>query len=64
MHPRLQQFVKCTRLFIKEQSGQDMVEYALVIALITLGATASMHGLAQGIKNAFNSVSNVLATDI
>jgi len=46
------------------QEGQDLVEYALVVALIALGATAGMKVLASGINNAFTSVSSVLATDI
>jgi len=58
------------KLYVKFQDlknneeGQDLVEYALVVALIALGATAGMSALAGGIKNAFNSVSTVLATDI
>jgi pilus assembly protein Flp/PilA len=52
------------RLLIKQQSGQDLVEYALVVALIALGATIGMKQLAGGIDKAFNSVSNALATDI
>lgn len=49
---------------IHREEGQDLVEYALVIALIALSATIGMKDLASGIKNAFNSVSSVLATDI
>jgi pilus assembly protein Flp/PilA len=49
---------------IGREEGQDLVEYALVIALIALAATVGMKDLANGIKNAFNSVSSVLATDI
>ncbi|MGA2218187.1 MAG: Flp family type IVb pilin [Terracidiphilus sp.] len=49
---------------IGREEGQDLVEYALVIALIALAATVGMRDLAGGIKNAFNSVSSVLATDI
>jgi len=64
MHPRLLQLFQNARLFIKEECGQDLVEYALVVALIALAATVGMKDLAGGIKNAFNSVSTVLATDI
>ena len=37
------------KLYVKlmnREEGQDLVEYALVVALIALGATASMKGLA------------------
>jgi len=52
------------RSLIKQESGQDLVEYALVVALIALGATIGMKQLAAGIDKAFNSVSVALATDI
>jgi pilus assembly protein Flp/PilA len=47
---------------IREESGQDLVEYALVIALIALGATASMSALATSFSTAFSKVSSKLAT--
>jgi pilus assembly protein Flp/PilA len=33
-----------------EQYGQDLVEYALVVALIAFGATAGIKSLAAGVK--------------
>jgi pilus assembly protein Flp/PilA len=39
-----------------EESGQDLIEYALVAALVGLGAVASMQGLANSIKNTFTTV--------
>jgi pilus assembly protein Flp/PilA len=59
----LKLYVKFQDLMNREE-GQDLVEYALVVALIALGATAGMKALAGGINNAFNSVSVALATDI
>jgi pilus assembly protein Flp/PilA len=47
---------------IREESGQDLVEYALVIALIALGATASMTTLAGAFSTAFGKVGTKLAT--
>ena len=43
---------------------QDLVEYALVVALIAFGATAGMKALAGGINVAFSNVSGALATNI
>ena len=59
----LKLYVKFQDLRSNEQ-GQDLVEYALVVALIALGATAGMKALAGGINVAFQSVSVALATDI
>jgi len=52
------------RTLIEQEIGQDLVEYALVVALIALGATIGMKSLAGGIDKAFQSVSVALATDI
>lgn len=42
--------------------GQDLVEYALVVALIAFGATAGMQSLAQGINTAFNNINTTLGS--
>jgi pilus assembly protein Flp/PilA len=46
---------------VKEDSGQDLIEYALVAALVGLGAVAAMKGLGNSIGTAFNGVGNALA---
>jgi pilus assembly protein Flp/PilA len=46
------------------EEGQDLVEYALVVALIAFGATAGMGKLSTGIKTAFSNVSSRLGTSI
>jgi pilus assembly protein Flp/PilA len=48
----------------KRDEGQDLVEYALVVALIAFGATAGMGALAGGINSAFNTISTTLSTSI
>jgi pilus assembly protein Flp/PilA len=45
---------------VKEDSGQDLIEYALVAALVGLGAVAAMKGLGNSIGNAFNGVGTAL----
>ena len=45
---------------LRDESGQDLIEYALVAALIALGAVAAMNNVATGISNAFNSISSNL----
>jgi pilus assembly protein Flp/PilA len=47
---------------LKDECGQDVVEYALVLALIALGATTAMKGLATKITTAFTSVGTKLTT--
>jgi pilus assembly protein Flp/PilA len=41
---------------IKDESGQDMVEYAIVMGLIAMGATATMKTLATTIGAGFTSI--------
>jgi len=48
--------------FVEREEGQDLVEYALVVAIIALGAIAGMGKLAGEINSAFDQVSTTLAT--
>jgi pilus assembly protein Flp/PilA len=43
-------------IFFHDESGQDLIEYALVAALIGLGATASMKVLATTIGTALTGI--------
>ena len=49
---------------IKGEAGQDLIEYALVVAMIAFAATSTMGTLAQNINNAFTSISNSLNSAI
>jgi pilus assembly protein Flp/PilA len=49
---------------LMQEEGQDLVEYALVVALIALAATAGMNTLASDINKAFTSIGTTLSTDI
>ena len=42
--------------FLSDESGQDLIEYALVAAIIALGAIAAMSTLATNIATEFNNV--------
>jgi len=52
------------RNLIEREEGQDLVEYALVVALIAFGAIAGMQFLATGINQAFSEISVVLTSNI
>jgi pilus assembly protein Flp/PilA len=45
---------------INREEGQDLIEYALVVAIIALAAVTSMHTLANNINNAFGTIGNNL----
>lgn len=42
--------------FHKDESGQDLIEYALIAALIALGAITIMGSLGTTITNVFTSL--------
>jgi pilus assembly protein Flp/PilA len=44
-----------------DESAQDLVEYALIAALIGLAALAGVKGLAASVKAAYSSISTTLA---
>jgi len=47
-----------------EDSGQDLIEYALVAALVGLGVVAAMRGLKSSIGSSFNGVGNSLTNAV
>ena len=57
----LKLYVKFQDLMSREE-GQDLVEYALVVAIIALGATAAMKGLASAISTSFGNISTAFAS--
>jgi pilus assembly protein Flp/PilA len=54
----------CLRLLVQDESGQDLIEYALVGALVGLGALLAMRGLATKTGSTFNSVGNSLTNAV
>jgi pilus assembly protein Flp/PilA len=40
----------------KEEDGQDLIEYALLVALFALAATVGMKALGTGINNEFGKM--------
>ena len=46
--------------FLKDESGQGMVEYALIIALIAVAVIGANTVLSQGIEGKFGQVTNNL----
>ena len=50
------QMKKVFRLLLQDESGQDLIEYALVAALIALVAIAGLNGLATSINSEFTAI--------
>lgn len=48
----------------REDSGQDLIEYALLAALIALAATVGMSTVASDINNAFVKIGSKLSNAV
>jgi pilus assembly protein Flp/PilA len=46
---------------INGEEGQDLVEYALLVALIALVCISSVNGVANAVNSVFTSISGSLA---
>jgi pilus assembly protein Flp/PilA len=46
----------------KDESGQDLTEYALLLVLIALAAITTMSTLANAIKTVYNTAASNLST--
>jgi len=57
----LKQYVRMQTLLADER-GQDLIEYALVVALIAFAATAGMNTVASDINKAFNNIGTKIVT--
>jgi len=56
-------YILVLNLFTREE-GQDLVEYALVVALIAFGAITGMGYLATGINSAFSTIASTLTSHV
>jgi pilus assembly protein Flp/PilA len=47
---------------LSREDGQDLVEYAMVCALLAFGIVAGMSSVAKGLDTAFSNISSTLGT--
>jgi Flp pilus assembly pilin Flp len=50
--------------FRRDESGQDLIEYALLMAFIALAAVAVLSGVKTNITKLWNSISNALSNAV
>jgi pilus assembly protein Flp/PilA len=53
---------KLVARMLREDQGQDLIEYTLVVALIAFAATAGMNSVATNINTAFTNIGTKLTT--
>ena len=44
----------------EDESGQDLIEYALIAALVAFAAVVGMNTLASGLNSAFSKIGSTL----
>ena len=52
------------KTFWQEEDGQDLVEYALLIAFIAIAAVAVLTGFRGSVTTLFNNISDALANAV
>jgi pilus assembly protein Flp/PilA len=58
----ISKFLFRLQVLLLREEGQDLVEYALVIALIAFGATAALNGITAPLKNGFLGFSSGISS--
>lgn len=53
-------FKKIIKRFLREESGQGMTEYAIIVALLVVAVIAALIIVSNAIKNKFNFIGNTL----
>ena len=54
--------IDCLRILAKDDSGQDLLEYALLVALIALVAFGAVAAAGTQVNTIFTNIANQLAT--
>jgi pilus assembly protein Flp/PilA len=64
MHDMLMKFYIKVEDLMTREDGQDLVEYALVVSLLSLAATTAMGSLASAINGAFTAIGGKLTAGL
>ena len=60
----MQNFKQLLNNLVNDESGQDLIEYALVAALVALAAVAGMKSVGSAIQSSFTSISSSLTGSV
>ncbi|HEX9199546.1 MAG TPA: Flp family type IVb pilin [Acidobacteriaceae bacterium] len=51
---------KFVRQLLADDSGQDLIEYALIAALVGLGSVSATYGAAAAVNNTFGTIARAI----
>jgi pilus assembly protein Flp/PilA len=60
MHDLLLMLAIKLRVLLSDEGGQDMIEYALLVALIAFGSTATMSAISTAVSNVFTQIGSTI----
>lgn len=60
----MNQVITRVRAFLSNEDGQDLIEYALLAALIALAAVVAMTATGTSINSVFNTISTRLTAAV
>ena len=60
----MKSFTDILNRVLSDESGQDLIEYALVAALVGLGAVTATSSLATSIGSTFTSIGTTLTSSV
>jgi pilus assembly protein Flp/PilA len=57
-------FMELVKNLLQDESGQDLIEYALIAGLIGIAAVVGMTAVGGSVGNIFNSISTQLTSAV
>ena len=54
--------MKFIKMFVRDEQGQDLVEYALIVAAVGLALITTVNQLSQGIVSLYSSITGDLSS--
>lgn len=57
-------FASFVRALVRKDEGQDLLEYALLVALIALGAVLAVTAAGNEVETIFNQIAGALANAV
>ncbi|MBE7942379.1 MULTISPECIES: Flp family type IVb pilin [Ramlibacter] len=58
----MQHIQNAIRNFVREEDGSEVVEYALIIAVVSIGLVVALGGATGGLKSSFTALVTRLTT--
>ena len=55
-------FAHSLKTFVRDEEGQDLIEYALLVALISLVCVVALTGAGTQVNNIFTTIKDKLTT--